>query len=81
VLFPYLNKFCTGYIDDILIFSKNPSQHEHHVRQMLSKLRAANLQADIWKSEFNTRETRFLKYTLSTSGIAIDPTKIAAVAN
>jgi hypothetical protein len=81
VLFPYLNEFCIAYIDDILIFSEDPRQHEHHVRQMLSKLRAADLQADIRKSEFNTTETRFLEYILSTSSIAVDPTKVATVAN
>jgi hypothetical protein len=48
---------------------------------MLFKLRAAGLQVDIRKSEFSTTETRFLGYILSTSGIAVDPAKIAAVAN
>jgi hypothetical protein len=48
---------------------------------MLSKLRAAGLQADIRKSKFSTMETRFLGYILFTSGIAIDPTKVAIVAN
>jgi hypothetical protein len=81
VLFPYLDEFCIAYIDDILIFSEDSSQHEHHVCQMLFKLQAAGLQADIRKNEFNITETRFLEYILSTSGIAIDPTKIAAVAN
>jgi hypothetical protein len=48
---------------------------------MLSKLRAAGLQVDIRKSEFSTTETRFLEYILSISGIAVDPAKVAAVAN
>jgi hypothetical protein len=48
---------------------------------MLSKLRAAGLQADIWKNKFSTTETRFLRYILSTSGIAVDPIKVATVAN
>jgi hypothetical protein len=48
---------------------------------MLFKLRAAGLQVDIRKNEFSTTETRFLKYILSTSSIAVDPAKIAAVAN
>jgi hypothetical protein len=81
VLFLYLDEFCTTYIDDILIFSEDFSQHEHYVRQMLFKLRAAGLQADIQKSEFSTTETQFLGYILSTSGIAIDSIKVAAVAN
>jgi hypothetical protein len=45
------------------------------------KLRAAGLQVDIRKSEFSTTETRFLGYILSTSGIAVDPAKVATVAN
>jgi molecular chaperone DnaK (HSP70) len=48
---------------------------------MFFKLRAAGFQADIRKNEFSTTETRFLGYILSTSGIAINPTKVAAVAN
>jgi hypothetical protein len=48
---------------------------------MLFKLRAAGLQVDIRKSEFSTTETRFLGYILSTSGIAVDPAKVATVAN
>jgi hypothetical protein len=43
-----------------MIFSESPSQHEHYVRQMLSKLRAADFQADIRKNEFSITETRFL---------------------
>jgi hypothetical protein len=48
---------------------------------MLFKLRAAGLQVNIRKSEFSTTETRFLGYILSTSDIAVDPAKVAAVAN
>jgi hypothetical protein len=48
---------------------------------VLSKLRAAGLQVDIRKSEFSITETRFLGYILSTSGIAVDSAKVAAVVN
>jgi hypothetical protein len=48
---------------------------------VFSKLRAAGLQINIRKSEFSTTETRFLEYILSISGIAVDPAKVAAVAN
>jgi hypothetical protein len=48
---------------------------------MLSKLRAAGLQADIRKSEFSTTEIRLLGYILFTSGITVDSTKVATVAN
>jgi hypothetical protein len=48
---------------------------------MLSKLRAAGLQINIRKNEFSTTETRFLGYILSTSGIAVNSAKVAAVVN
>ena len=31
VLFNYLDEFCTAYLDDILIYSDNELEHEHHV--------------------------------------------------
>jgi hypothetical protein len=37
VLFPYLDEFCTAYVNDILIFSKNSSDYLKHVAQVLEK--------------------------------------------
>lgn len=79
-LFP-LSDFCTAYIDDILIYSNNPLEHEAHVKQVLDKLRSAGLQADIRKSEFSVTRTKFLGYIISTDGIEVDPTKITAVSD
>ena len=47
VLFDYLDNFCTAYLDDILIYSDNPLEHDIHVKKVLDRLRAAGLQADI----------------------------------
>jgi molecular chaperone DnaK (HSP70) len=79
VLFSYLNEFCTAYVDNILIFSENPAKHHEHVIQMLEKLKSAGLQANIKKSEFSVTKTKFLKYIISTEGIAVDPDKISAI--
>ena len=35
VLFDYLDDFCTAYLDDILIYSDNELEHEHHVKKVL----------------------------------------------
>ena len=59
LLFEKLDDFCTAYIDDILIFSNSRKEHKQHVRWVLEKLRAAGLQADIKKSEFTVKRTRF----------------------
>jgi hypothetical protein len=81
VLFPYLNEFCTAYVNDILIFFENPIKHHKHVTQVLEKLRLAGLQADIKKNEFSVTRTKFLGYIISTNGITVDPDKMSAIAN
>jgi hypothetical protein len=43
VLFKYLDDFCTAYLDDILIYSENPEEHEIYVCKVLEKLRIAGL--------------------------------------
>jgi hypothetical protein len=79
MLFPYLDEFCTAYVNNILIFSKDSAKHHKHVTQMLEKLRSAGLQANIKKSEFSITKIKFLEYIISTEGIAVDPDKISAV--
>jgi hypothetical protein len=79
VLFPYLNEFCTAYVNDILIFSKDLAKHYEHVTQMLEKLKSAGLQANIKKSEFSIIKPKFLEYIIFTEGIAVDSNKISAI--
>jgi hypothetical protein len=81
VLFPYLNEFCTAYVNDILIFSENPIKYHKHVTQVLEKLRSAGLQANIKKNEFSVIRTKFLGYIISTNGVTMDPNKVSAIAN
>jgi hypothetical protein len=81
VLFPYLNEFCTAYVNDILIFSENPIKYHKHVTQVLEKLRSAGLQADIKKSEFSVIRTKFLGYIISINGVAVNSDKVSAIAN
>ena len=38
VLWEYLNKFCTAYLDNILIYSSNLKKHKEYVRLILAKL-------------------------------------------
>ena|SRR5579862_5038996 len=81
ILFNYLDDFCTAYLDDILVYSKDLLEHYEHVRKVLQRLRDAGLQADIKKSEFKVTRTKFLGFIISTSGIEVDPDKIAVVRN
>ena len=79
VLFECLNKFCQAYLDDILIYSKIRKEHVQHVREVLIKLRNADLQVDIEKCEFHVQETAFLGVLLSIDGLRINPDKVQVV--
>ena len=52
MLFNYLDDFYTAYLDNILIYSNNKLEHEHHVRKVLERLRNASLQINLKKCEF-----------------------------
>jgi len=43
VLFNYLNKFCTVYLDDILIYLDNKLKHQVYVKKVLKRLRNIGL--------------------------------------
>ena len=79
VLFDYLDVFCTAYLDDILIYSKDPLEHETHVRKVLERLREASLQVDIKKSKFDVTRTKYLRFIVLTEGVEVDPEKVSVV--
>ena len=69
VLFDYLDDFCTAYLDDILIYSENELEHESYVKKVLERLRKTGLQADIKKSEFSIKKTKYLGFIISIDSI------------
>jgi hypothetical protein len=50
---PYLDLFCSAYIDNILIFSNTLAKHKQHVRLVLKAIEEAGLQLNIDKCEFH----------------------------
>ncbi len=78
---PYLNKFVFVFIDDILIYSLDETEHVKHLRTVLQILRDNQLYAKFSKSEFWLREVRFFGHIVSGGGIKVDPSKISAIVN
>lgn len=79
VLFEYLDNFCTAYMDDILIFSEDPLEHQAHVEKVLQRLQSAGLQIDLKKCEWNVTSTKYLGFVITTSGIRADPDKLSVI--
>jgi len=78
---PYLDQFVVVFIDDILIYSRTPEDHVHHLRTALEVLRKNKLYAKLSKCEFLLRKLAFLGHVVSNEGVSVDPQKIEAVSN
>jgi hypothetical protein len=79
VFMEYPDRFIVVFIDNILDYSKNDSDHEEHLRMELHKLRDNQLYAKFSKCEFSLDEIPFLGHIISTGGIAVDPSKVTAI--
>ena len=79
VLRPFLDIFCTAYIDDILVYSDNLQDHRQHVRAVLQGLNDAGTHIDISKCEFEVTEVCYLGMIISTDGVKMDPQKVACI--
>ena len=78
---PYLDQFVVVFIDDILVYSKDAQEHEHHLRIVLQTLRENQLFAKLSKCDFWLKEVSFLGHIVSAEGIRVDPVKIEAIVN
>ena len=81
VFHPYLDQFVVVFIDDILVYSKDAQEHEHHLRTVLQTSKEIKLFSKLRKCDFWLKEVSFLGHIISTDGIRVDPAKIEAVLN
>jgi len=74
-----LDQYVVVYLDDILIFSKNPEEHQKHVLDVLERLKQHGLYAKPEKCEFSVKSTEFLGFIISPSGISMSQSKVDAI--
>jgi hypothetical protein len=79
VFMEYLDRFVVVFIDDILVYSNNDSDHEEHLRMVLQKLRDNRLYARFSKCEFWIDEVPLLGHIISNGGISVDPAKVREI--
>jgi hypothetical protein len=76
---PELDKFIVVFIDDIMIYSRNEEEHAEHLRIVLHCLKDHQLYSKFSKCEFWLDSVKFLGHTISSEGIAIDPSNVQEV--
>ncbi|SJL18615.1 uncharacterized protein ARMOST_22212 [Armillaria ostoyae] len=70
----------TIYLNDILIFTKDLSEHRRIVQQVLQKMQEHKLFLKAEKCEFEVLETKYLSIIISEGSVCMDPVKVAGIA-
>jgi hypothetical protein len=60
--------FCFAYLDDILVFSRSPEEHEQHLRALFTQLQRYGIIINPAKCAFRAPEVTFLRYKVSAEG-------------
>jgi len=81
ILQPILGKICVVYMDDILIYSKDPNKHLADIQTVLQLLKKENLKIQLDKSYFFKNEVNFLGFKISDKGVEPNPKKVEAIKN
>ena len=76
-----LDRFCTVYLDDILVFSRDEEEHQAHLKWVFQKLRENSLHVKRAKCKFGVDQIEYLGHLVTAEGVKPDPAKIATVAN
>ena len=74
-----LDKYVTIYLDDILIYSDNPSKHRKNVREVLRHLWKHGLYACADKCEFSVNTVEYLGFILSSTRLCMSENKIKII--
>lgn len=67
------------YVDDVVVKSKESSQHVNDLRRVFIRCREYNLKMNPLKCAFGVSSEKFLRFVVHHKGIDIDPTKAKAI--
>ena len=67
------------YLDDILIYLNNMSEHHQHVKEVLKHLCKAGLYVKAEKCKFHSESVEYLGYILSSSGLTMSNDKVKII--
>lgn len=70
---------CLVYLDDIIVFGRDFTEHLQRLDQVLSKLKMANLKVKPSKCNFFSTKVHYLGHVISAEGVMADPDKVEAV--
>lgn len=79
VLAEEFSHFVLPYVDDLLIFSKSPSEHLAHLKKLFGRFRKAGITIKLNKCRFAQKEVSFIGHLISPEGIKVDEKRVEAI--
>lgn len=76
---PLLRKYVLFFFDDILVYSADWASHLQHLAHVLKILAEHRLYAKLSKYSFGQQRIDYLGHIVSTSGVEMDPEKVASI--
>eukprot|EP00798_Chlamydomonas_sp_ICE-L_P006677 gene6677-biopygen1870 len=76
---PFLHKFVVVYLDDILVYGRNPEEYAANLEKVLQVLQDEEFYAKLSKCTFNQSEVKFLGHIIGRDGVKVNPKKVATV--
>jgi hypothetical protein len=80
-LHPFLDIFCSAFLDNILIYIDHLKASEEHIGTIMTLLKEAGLYLKSEKCEYNKEEVKYLEVIVRVNGIRINPETVQAVVN
>ena len=73
--------FAQAYIDDIIVYSSNPSDQLYHLRSVLQALSSAGLTVNVSKCSFGTQYIHYLGHLVGNGSLAVPEARVTHLAN
>lgn len=73
--------FVYGYIDDLLVASKNEEEHKVHLQTLFERLLKFDIKINTSKCQFGVPALNFLSHKISSDGIKPSQEKVEAINN
>ena len=67
------------YIDDILVFGKTRTEHDHNLKPVMERLQATNFRLNPEKCRFGVATVEFLGYIIGADGVRPDPKNLRPI--
>ncbi|GJU48942.1 putative mitochondrial protein [Tanacetum coccineum] len=79
VFAPFLRKFILVFFDDILVYSRDMTEHVKHLELVLKTMQSQQLYANMSKCVFGATQVKYLGHLISGIGVSTDPSKVKAM--